>query len=155
MRLGLSSLLLICGTVDLAVAVGWGGGVCAAASDAMAPPCQTSITASAPLPQAAPADGLRLQVCRNEDCAAYDLAGAPLAFTAATACDGACYVGDGVVQVSQPLPPPAQLSPTDTYDVRLFDPLTQRSYAASHGHVRYATGECRSAEVSAGPLFGS
>jgi hypothetical protein len=166
MRFALSTLLLVCATLDLTVAVRWG--MRAGASVARESPCRSSLTASAPLPAKVPANGLRLQVCRNDECDVHDLAGTPLAFTRATVCDGDCYVQDGVVQVSRPLP--AQLAATDTYDVRLFDPVTQRTYAASHGRMVYIAvtagaaadpdaredaGECRAAEVTARPLGAS
>ena len=166
MRLGFPSLLLVCATLDLAVAVRAAEGLGGEVGDAMAPPCQSSLTASATLPAKVPPAGLRLQVCRNEECDVYDLAGAPLAFKAPSACDGDCYVQDGVVQVSRSLVLPTRVEPADTYDVRLFDPVTERTFAASHGRLVYASvpavatadvrmGECRAAEVSARSLEGS
>lgn len=136
MRIRLASMMLACAALDLALAVHWG----VEAGSHLAPPrCESSLTTSAPLPVRAPPGGLRLQVCRGDACDSYDLAGAPLALTASSACEGACYVQDGVVQVSRIYRDAAELVSGETYAVRLFDPLTQRTYAASYGVMRYVT----------------
>ena len=156
----LSWFMFTCATIDLALAT---HGVVEVSERAptvagMTPEtrCESSLTAVAQLPERVPPGGLRFQVCRGDDCDRYDLAGAPLAFTTSTVCSGACYVGDGVIQVSRWFDEPSQLAPGETYDVRLFDPLSQRTYAASHGRAVYVPVDgsaiCRSGEVTARPL---
>jgi hypothetical protein len=169
MRLRLASVMLACAALDLALAVRWGA---EAGSHLAEPRCESSFTASAPLPVKAPPGGLRLQVCRGGACDLYDLAGAPLALAASSVCDGSCYVQDGVVQVSRTYRDAAELVSGERYSVRLFDPVTARTYAAAQGLVRYVTvpatmGDatveatsdgsaiCRLGEVTAQPAGGS